>query len=100
MLIVLEAHALSDGDLLTVAGYRARRCVLFGESSEVVETANGEVRQSAETNGSAPTGPSSQSAFNRLWHLLHSDPWGREGERVVLPIASRHAGRLTRPVDL
>jgi hypothetical protein len=100
LLIVMEAHAFTDGDLLTTAR-RARRWVLIGEPA-AIETRDtnksrrqsGRYRPSSESRASSPA-----SGFTRLWQLLHCDPWGKEGQRVVCrlrPVPPDRRGRLER----
>jgi hypothetical protein len=104
LLLVIEAPALADGDLLAAAR-RARRWVLLGEpqSAETRDTRH-ETRDTSKNKRHHHQGPvsrvsSSVSGFNRLWQLLHCDPWGREGGRVVCrlrPVPPDRRGRLDR----
>jgi hypothetical protein len=89
LLIVLDAHAFTDGDLMAAAR-RARRWVLIGEPA--APERNG-------TNGSARSRSQGRGGFTRLWQLLHCDPWGREGQRVVCRlrrVPPDRRGRLDR----
>jgi hypothetical protein len=90
LLLVIEAPALADGDLLAAAR-RARRWVLLGEPQL------GETRDTSKTKRNHRQGP--VSGFTRLWRLIHCDPWGREGGRVVCrlrPVPPDRRGRLDR----
>jgi hypothetical protein len=95
LLIALEASALSDGNLLS-ASRRARRWVLIGEPTAPENNRNGSGRAPRSAISSRASG---RGGFDRLWSLLHCDPWGREGERVVCrlrPVSAADRGRLTR----
>ncbi len=89
LLIVLEAHALTDGDLLAAARW-ARRWVLIGEPA---------MPEDSGTNGFTRTYRPGSDGFARLWNLLHCDPWCREGSHVVCrlrPVPADRRERLNR----
>jgi hypothetical protein len=98
LVVIEEAHAVADGDLLAAAR-RARRWVLVGEPQPPSRRSSEPERQRGHLAGARPRTERVVGGFARLWDLLHYDPWAREGERVVcrlrlVPAADR--SRLDR----
>lgn len=102
LLVVEDAHAVADADLLAVAR-RARRWVLIGQPDANGSSVSGVSDPGSRDRGQRPrlqkAAPPPRPGFTRLWQLLHADPWARDGDRLVcrLRLVSPAArGRLSR----
>jgi hypothetical protein len=80
LLLVEEAHAISDGDLLAAAR-RARRWVLIGSGAGRGAPQIGPPSRGGPSGAARLAAPT--PAFDRLWQTLHCDPWARSADRVV-----------------